>query len=72
MYIQGRLNGVDITIRISQIGIICIHSWLRVRHTQLGKSLIYSKNSRGPNIVPWRIPHLRVQHSEKEPLTMHF
>ena len=31
--IQGRLNGVDITIRISQMGIICIHSWLRVRQT---------------------------------------
>ena len=39
---------------------------------QLGKSLIYSKHSRGPNIVPWGIPHLTVQHSEREPLTTHF
>ena len=31
--IQGRLNGVDITIWISQMGIISIHSWHRVRQT---------------------------------------
>ena len=39
---------------------------------QLGKSLIYGKNSNGPNIVPWGIPHLTVQHSEGEPLSTHF
>ena len=33
VFIQGRLNGVDIAIRISQMGIINIHSWFRVRQT---------------------------------------
>ena len=39
--IQGRLNGMDIAIQISQMGIINIQSLF----------------SRGPNIFPWGIPH---------------
>ena len=33
VFVQGRLNGVDVTIRVTQMGIISIHSWYRVRYT---------------------------------------
>ena len=36
VFIQGRLNGVDIAIQISQMGIINIHSWFRMKQT-IGK-----------------------------------
>ena len=39
---------------------------------QLGKSLIYSRNSKGPRIVPWGIPHCKVRLSEINPFMMHF
>ena len=81
--IQRRLNGVDIAIRISQMGIININSLFKMKQTILIGQIIdiyiyiyiyiyISKNSRGPNVVPWGIPHLTVQHSEREPLTRHF
>ena len=82
--IQRRLNGVDIAIRISQMGIININSLFKMKQTILIGQIIdtyiyiyiyiciYSKNSRGPYVVPWGIPHLTVQHSEREPLTRHF
>ena len=38
---------------------------------QLGKSLIYKRNSKGPSIVPWRIPQVNVQGWEMTPLTAH-
>ena len=82
VFIQGRLNGVDIAIRISQMGIININSLFKMKQTILIGQIIdtyiyiyiciYSKNSRGPYVVPWGIPHLTVQHSEREPLTRHF
>ena len=40
--VQGRLNGVDITIRISQMGIIGIHSWHRVRQ-RIGQIIAIAK-----------------------------
>ena len=78
--IQRRLNGVDIANRISQMGIININSSFKMKQTIfIGQIIdiyidiyIYSKNSRGPYVVPWGIPHLTVQHSEREPLTRHF
>ena len=76
--IQRRLNGVDIAIRISQMGIININSLFKMKQTILIGQIIdiyidiYSKNSRGAYVVPWGIPHLTVQHSEREPLTRHF
>ena len=76
--IQRRLNGVDIAIQISQMGIININSLFKMKQTILIGQIIdiyidiYSKNSRGPYVVPWGIPHLTVQHSEREPLTRHF
>ena len=39
--VQGRLNATDITIRISQMGIISIHSWHRVRQT-IGQIIVFS------------------------------
>ena len=33
VFIQGRLNGVDIAIRISQMGIININSLLKMKQT---------------------------------------
>ena len=76
--IQRRLNGVDIAIRISQMGIININSLFKMKQTILIGQIIdiyidiYSKNSRGAYVVPWGIPHMRMQHSEREPLTRHF
>ena len=39
---------------------------------QLGKSLIYKRNNKGPSIVPWGIPQVRVQLLERKPLTAYF
>ena len=39
--VQGRLNAMDITIRISQMGIIRKHSWHRVRQT-IGQIILFS------------------------------
>ena len=39
---------------------------------QLGKSLIYKRNNKGPSIVPWGIQQVRVQLLERKPLTAHF
>ena len=61
VFIQGRLNGADIAIRISQIGIINIHSWFRVRQTTGQIIDIWQKQLR-PNIVAWGIPQLKGNH----------
>ena len=39
--VQGRLNAMDITILISQMGIISIHSWHRVRQA-IGQKILFS------------------------------
>ena len=39
---------------------------------QLGKSLIYKRNNKGPSIVPWGIPQVTVQLLERRPLTADF
>ena len=40
--VQGGLNAMDITIRISQMGIISIHSWHRERQT-IGQIILFSR-----------------------------
>ena len=63
VFIQRRLNGVDIAIQISQMGIININSLFKMKQTILIGQIIdiyidiYSKNSRGTYVVPWGIPH---------------
>lgn len=49
-----------------------LHTFLVVDDLPKIYKRIYKRNNKGPSIVPWGIPQVRVQLLERKPLTAHF